>query len=362
MAQLRFLSKIEQVAAYLREELASGKWHYEIPGREDLAIEFGVNAKTVESALRLLERDGLLIAQGAGRKRRIATQAQARGALKITFMAYEQSGPVQISYNDPVQISYNDFSHQLTRAGHSSTIAGKSLMDLGMDLRQVAKYVKGIKTDAWVVIGGPREVLEWFSRQAVPVCAVFGRCTHIPISSVRIDKTAAMQSAVERLVKLGHRRIVMLARTDRRKSGPGFHERMFLAELEAHGIQTGPYNLPDWDNNVESYHGCLASLFGKTPPTALFIDEPPMFYAAQLFLSRRGLCVPRDVSIVCHDPDRWFTWCDPVVSHFNWDARPVWTHLIRWANQIAAGKHVIKRSLINAEFIEGGTIGPAPDR
>ena len=282
MAQLRFLSKIEQVAAYLREELASGKWHYEISGREDLAIEFGVNAKTVESALRLLEQDGLLIAQGAGRRRRIATRARARGAMRITFMAYEQS--------DPVQISYNDFNHQLTRAGHSSMIAEKSLMDLGMDLRRVAKYVKGIETDAWVVISGPREVLEWFSRQAVPVYAVFGRCTHIPISSVRIDKKAAMQSAVERLVKLGHRRIVMLARTDRRKSGPGFHERMFLAELEAHGIPTGPYNLPDWENNVESYHGCLASLFGKTPPTALFIDEPPLF-------TRPNFSFPVEVSV-----------------------------------------------------------------
>jgi DNA-binding LacI/PurR family transcriptional regulator len=354
MAQLRFLSKIEQVAAYLREELASGKWHYEISGREDLAFELGVNAKTVESALRLLEEDGLLIAQGAGRKRRIATQVRARGALKITFMVYDKS--------EPVQISYNDFSHQLTLAGYSSTIAEKSLMDLGMNLRRVARYVKGIKTDAWVVISGPREVLEWFSRQPVPVCATFGRCSQLPISSVRIDRAAAMQSAVETLVKLGHRRIVLLTRTERRKPGPGPLERIFLAELEAHGILTGPYNLPDWENDVESYHRCLASLFGKTPPTALFIDEPPLFYAAQLFLSRRGLCVPRDVSIVCHDPDRWFTWCDPVASHFTWDARPVWTHLIRWANQIAAGKHVIKRSLINAGFIEGGTIGPAPDR
>lgn len=354
MAKLRFLSKIEQVAEYLREELASGKWHYEIPGREDLAIEFGVNAKTVESALRLLERDGLLIAQGAGRRRRIATRAQARGALKISFMVYEHS--------DPVQISYNELSHRLTRAGHSSTIAGKSLMDLGMDLRRVTKYVKGIKTDAWVVTAGPREVLEWFSRQPVPVFGFFGRSSEIPISSVRIDKTAAMQSAVGRLVKLGHRRIVLLARTDRRKPGPGLLERIFLAELEAHGIPTGPYNLPDWENDVEGYHDCLASLFGKTPPTALFIDEPPLFYAAQLFLSRRGLCVPRDVSIVCHDPDRWFTWFDPVVSHFNWDASPLGNHLLRWANQIAAGKHVLKRSLINAEFIDGGTIGPAPGR
>jgi hypothetical protein len=354
MAQLRFLSKIEQVADYLREELVSGKWHHEISGREDLAIELGVNAKTVESALRLLEKDGLLIAQGAGRRRRIASLAPAKSALKITFMVYEQS--------DPVQISYNDLSHRLTRAGHSTTIAEKSLMDLGMDVGRVAKYVKGIETDAWVVMCGPKEVLEWFYQQPVPVLALFGRCPDIPISSVRIDRTAALQSVVERLVKLGHRRIALLSRTERRKPVPGLFERNFLAELEAHGIQTGPYNLPDWENDVESFHDCLVSLFGKTPPTALLIDEPPMFYAAQLFLSRRGLCVPRDVSIVCNDPDRWFIWCHPVASHIKWDARPLWAHVSRWANQIAAGKHVLKRSLINAEFVEGGTIGPAPGR
>jgi hypothetical protein len=354
MTQLRFLSKIEQAADYLRGELASGKWHNEIPGREDLAIELGVNAKTVESALRLLERDGLLITQGAGRKRRIVIQEKAKSALRFTIMVYEHS--------DPVQLSYNDFCHRLTRAGHTSTIAEKSLMDLGMDLGRVAKYVRGIDTDAWVVTGGPKEVLEWFSQQPVPVFAIFGRCPDIAISSVRIDRFAAMQSVVKTLVKLGHRRIVLLVRTERRKPYPGLFERNFLEELEAHGIQTGAYNLPDWKNDVESYHDCLASLFSKTPPTALLIDEPPLFYAAQLFLSQHGLCVPRDVSLVCNDPDRWFTWCHPVASHITWDARPVSTHLIRWANQLAAGKHVLKRSLINAEFVEGGTIGPAPNR
>ena len=354
MAQLRFLSKIEQVAAYLREELASGRWHNEIPGREDLALELGVNAKTVESAFRLLEQDGLLIAHGAGRKRSIAIQEKAKSALRITIMVYEQS--------DPVQLSYNDFCHRLTRAGHTSTIAQKSMMDLGLDVGRVARYVRGVDTDAWVVASGPKEVLEWFSQQSIPVLAIFGRSPDIPIASVRIDRFAAMQSVVETLVKLGHRRIVLLSRTERRKPSLGLFERNFLAELEAHGIQTGPYNLPDWENDVESFHECLASLFSKTPPTALYIDEPPLFYAAQLFLSRRGLCVPRDVSLVCNDPDRWFTWCHPVVSHITWDARPVWAFVSRWANQIAAGKNVLKRGLINAEFVQGGTIGPAPDR
>ncbi len=58
MSELRFLSKIEQVAAHLRAELAGGRWEEAIPGRLELAAVLGINAKTVEEALRLLEREG----------------------------------------------------------------------------------------------------------------------------------------------------------------------------------------------------------------------------------------------------------------------------------------------------------------
>ena len=60
MGELRFLSKIEQVAAHLRAELAGGRWEREMPGRLELAAELGINAKTVEEALRLLEKEGVL--------------------------------------------------------------------------------------------------------------------------------------------------------------------------------------------------------------------------------------------------------------------------------------------------------------
>ena len=58
MGELRFLSKIEQVAAHLRAELAGGRWEEAMPGRLELAAELGINAKTVEDALRLLEKEG----------------------------------------------------------------------------------------------------------------------------------------------------------------------------------------------------------------------------------------------------------------------------------------------------------------
>jgi DNA-binding GntR family transcriptional regulator len=61
----------EQVASYLREELLRGRWSGEIAGQKKLAKLLGVSGQTVELALGLLEKDGILVGQGTGRRRRI---------------------------------------------------------------------------------------------------------------------------------------------------------------------------------------------------------------------------------------------------------------------------------------------------
>mgnify|MGYP000217237038 CR=1 FL=1 len=66
-----FLSITEQVAAHLRAELVRGRRSGTMPGLNSLAPELEVSTKTVEAALRLLEKEGLLVAQGAGRRRKI---------------------------------------------------------------------------------------------------------------------------------------------------------------------------------------------------------------------------------------------------------------------------------------------------
>lgn len=51
---------------------------------------------------------------------------------------------------------------------------------------------------------------------------------------------------LRRLHELGHRRIVLLVREERRKPYPATFEQAFLDGLKELGITTGPYNLPDW--------------------------------------------------------------------------------------------------------------------
>lgn len=67
------LNTAEQIANHLREELMRGRWTGMMPGQFRLAKELGASRNAVEAALRLLEHEGVLVSQGLGRKRLIAS-------------------------------------------------------------------------------------------------------------------------------------------------------------------------------------------------------------------------------------------------------------------------------------------------
>lgn len=354
MARIKFMSKIEQVAAVLREDVAKGRWSREVPGKDELSIDYGVNAKTVGLAMQLLEKEGVLLNQGSGRPRRIAKIDSSNPSLRIKLLLYDK--------NDYALFINRDLIHELTASGHNLNVVEKTQTDLGMNVKRVAEYVRTVQADAWIVTAAPRDILEWFSQQQIPTLAQFGQSNDLNISSVYVDKITPMRDAVKRLVELGHRRIVFIARSERRKPTLPKTEQAFLEELESHGITTGSYHLPEWASRIPDFHRCLESLFGKTPPTAMIIDESVHFLAAQLFLARKGIVAPRDVSMICLDQDQAFSWCDPMISHIAWNRKQFIGCVSNWVNAISAGDHNIKRMMVRAKFMEGGTIGPVPKR
>ena len=228
-----------------------------------------------------------------------------------------------------------------------------------MNVGRVARLVWRTEADAWVVGAGSREVLEWFAAQPVPAFALFGRRRGLPIAGVGPDHVSAAVAVTRRLIELGHRRIVMLARRMQRLPVPGAVVRAVLNEMAVHGIETGAFNLPDWEETSEGFHGCLKELFRLTPPTAMIIDEAPFLVAALQFIGGWGLRVPGDVSLVCTDGDPAFAWCQPAVAHIRWGSRPVVRRVMRWAANVSHGKDDRHQSLTKAEFIAGGTIRPA---
>jgi DNA-binding LacI/PurR family transcriptional regulator len=347
------LSAAEQVANHLRDELARGLWSGMMPGSDRLAVELGVGCNTVEGALRLLEKEGLLANQGRRRGRLIVVPSGTQAVRRIRVA-------ILLGEKDDRKVDYVvELEHELREAGHKAFCLPQSMTEAGMDLRRISRMVEKTEADAWVVVAGPREVLEWFAERDVPVFSLFGARQGLAIAGVGPDKAPAIAEATRVLAGLGHRRIVLLTRPYRRVRRPGVQEQAFLDELEAWGIPFGSYHLPDWKETVHGFQGCLESLFKITPPTALIVDEVQFFVAALQFCGCRGLRVPEDVSLVCTDPDRAFNWCRPSVAHIRWDSRSLARRIVAWTANVSRGKSDVRQTLVPAELVSGGTIGPA---
>jgi len=343
---------IEQLASHLRVEILRGRWTGLMPGRSVLARELMVNHSTIQAAMELLVADGVLLAEGSGKRRRIAsTAARSARRLRIGLMLYDPAAG---------KLDYMvDLRHGLEAAGHVVVIPPKSLMELGMNVARVASAVGKTEADAWIICGGSKEVLEWFAGQDAPAYALFGRRRQLAIAGTGPEKLPALRTSLRRMFELGHRRIVMIAREERRKPGPGEAEQAFLDELEALGMETGEYHLPDWKDNPAGLRTCLDELFKLTPPSAIIVQELPVFLATQQHLAMRGIIAPRDVSLICGDHDDLFLWFHPTIAHIRWDSDAIPGQILRWVNRLARGKNICRQTFIKADFVDGGTLGPA---
>lgn len=327
-----------------------------MPGVIRLAGEIGVARNSVEAAFLELERQGILRSRGKGRGRFIDLSSAARiqPGLRIAILDYDPP-----SKNEGW---VTDLLHQMAQAGHSAFFAAKTLIELGMNVPRVSRLVRETEADAWIVSAGTRDVLEWFAGQGIPTFALFGSRQGVNVAGVGPDFLPSLLVVIRRLLSLGHQRIVILSRRGRRSSESDRLEHLLLQEMSAHGLPTGPFNLPSWEDHADGFRNCLDSLFKYTPPTAILIEEVPHFIATMQFCGERGYRVPEDISLICATSDPAFVLCKPPVSHVSWSIQPLIRHVMRWVDNISSGKKDLRQSMVNATFIEGGTIGPVKAR
>lgn len=340
----------EQATMHLREGLLEGRWRGSLPGRDQLAADLGVSPMTVARAVKQLEDEGLVASQGNGRPRLIVLPESLRShaTLRIAVLRFEPE--------DTELYFVVDFVHQLREAGHQVVYADQTQRGLKLDVKRVAKLVEKTGADAWIVIAGSDDILEWFAAQAKPCFGLFGGISRLPIAGAGPSKNKAYAAAASRLVALGHRRIVVLTR--HADQTPTMIP--FVRELEAMGLPVGRYNRPSFGDTPEELQQILVSLFATTPPTAIVAMNLDVFLAVQQFLARRQLLVPEHVSLICGDPNPSFDWCRPTIAHIRWDSAPWIRRIVRWAENIARGKHDTRKAIMDAEFVDGGTIGPIP--
>jgi DNA-binding LacI/PurR family transcriptional regulator len=352
MEPFRILSASEQVAQHLRTGIRNQRWQGSMPGAARLARELKIGKNTIEGALALLEQDGHLINRGRSRRRAIRIPESAKGSsrLRVGILQYGKGW-------DPLHKLFGE----LQRMGCEVRHAPKSLTDLKMDPQRVARSIESVEVDAWIVGSASFEVLQWFAGRSTPVMGLGGRGRKLPIALTGIETGPVRAELVRKLHELGHRRIVMLSERVRREP-PGLPEQTVLDEMERLGIPTGSYHLPDWGDTPQGLRACLDSLFAITPPHALILGTPEIFFCVRDHLQQRGIRVPQDVSLVSVGSDPNFDWLEPGVARIEYSVDKMLRQCVLWVRALIRGRPNQRKSFISAKLIEGGTIGPVPER
>jgi DNA-binding LacI/PurR family transcriptional regulator len=349
---LRRLPLVEQTAAHLREGFQSGRWVGQLPGVLQLADELVVSKHLVRSALKILEGEGWIEDCGAGRRRRIVPPRDVtpvRRTLRIGILPDSPPAGDEVLFG---------IRHAIEAAGHTCVFSERSLLQTKDNLSTISRCVRAANADAWIVFAGPLVVLEWFAAQSFPVFAYGGRFHGLPMASTALRLAPGIESAVNRLVELGHRRITLLIETFLRRPTLIPSLESYLAALEAHGIPATDYHLPHFEDTAEGLESCLEGLFRVTPPTAVIVHHATYCAAVYSFLAHRGLRMPRDVSVISMFTDPILSKCLPPIDHFLSPREKYLARILRWVDGVAHGRVDQRQAFYEAVYVPGGTVGP----
>jgi LacI family transcriptional regulator len=135
----------------------------------------------------------------------------------------------------------------------------------------------------------------------IPVVAVASARFHSEISCVRIDDFRASKEMTEYLVGLGHSRIGYIKGHPNQTASSRRFEG-YQAALQEAGIATDPSLVQQGYFTYRSGLDATKKLLSlKRAPTAIFASNDDMAAAAISVAHRRGLDVPRDLSVVGFD-------------------------------------------------------------
>jgi DNA-binding LacI/PurR family transcriptional regulator len=167
-------------------------------------------------------------------------------------------------------------------------------------VRLLRKRVEGVMLVTLPL--APSEV-DAFLALDIPICTVGVEVKGF--HSVSIDDVSAAQGAVQHLINLGHQRIALISgdtEDTTLTTVPRDRRTGYRAALESSGLELDPSLEVRGDFTAAGGRRAAGELFAqRRPPTAIFAESDEMAFGALGTLSRLGLRVPGEVSVVGFD-------------------------------------------------------------
>lgn len=297
---------VQSLVQRIRKDCVAGRGPgARLPTEEALAVRYGVNAKTVRSALRELERRSEVTRKPSGG----AFVAERPDEMWESYIGKA----IAVGFRDPyawrddpfIGRLFGGIAQRLVATGINLTFSSRNWLTWkGPD--KPADHFRSPDIVGLIVVGLQREgVLDSLRSLSLPKVAIDFDATEKGIDSFCLDNVGVGELLARRLLKLGHRQVAAIFEDPARPveaTDPAWSDR------EA-GFRSVLNNAPDATlhpllvrerGRFESALRHLDELLGRPPdqrPTAVFLPHD-LLAEVKTIASDRGIRIPRGLSVV----------------------------------------------------------------
>ncbi|WP_326762601.1 LacI family transcriptional regulator [Streptomyces phaeochromogenes] len=251
---------------------------------------------------------------------------------------------------------------EVERLGYEVLLSGATQ---GRSERKAVEALLSHRCEAVILLGSFAEpsFLDELGRRTVAV-SVSRRVPHAHVDFVHTAEGKGVRQAMDHLVELGHRRIVHIDGG----TGPGSAERRraYRAAMRRHGLESEARVIPGDHterSGIETGRLLLAERDqGQPLPTAVLAGNDRSAMGLLMTLTRAGVEVPRDLSVVGYD-DSHLSHLMPIgLTTVRQDAGLMAEYAVRFAvERLEKPELEPREAVLDPKLVVRGSSGPVPE-
>lgn len=231
---------------------------------------------------------------------------------------------------------------------------------------EAVRYLAESMVEAMVIWGGgmiPRASAEerrFFETvfRSIPTVCIASDLSEAGIPAVDVDRRAIMKEIVDRLVGIGHRRILFAADTQAKSGTTPQKVKGFIEAMEDHGLEPRLLHCPG--NQLAAYE-LTQAILGQDP-TAVVAERTEIALGFASGCLHHGVRIPGDLSIVGYDNTAYAEGFTPRITTVGPDAAEMAEVIARLLLERLEAKEEFHPAasfvLVPHRWKEGGSIAP----
>lgn len=357
-------SLLAEATAILREAVRSGRWSGTLPGERKLCRQMQIGRDTLRSAIRQLEREGLIARGEAGRRRQIIGEHSSPSEV---HRSPEPGGVIAFltphhleRLPETLLLEVDVLRERLAGGGYSlEVVTNGKVFTLSRPGKALEKLTSDFTADAWVLHQTTAPMQRWFADKGPP-CLLHGQPQGVDLPAVDIDYTAVGRHAGGYLIGHGHRSVTLL-RPHASLKGLDMAEAGLQEAFSKHPgeILSPPTTMRETEfGDARALAASIGRLM-RSPrrPTALVLTRTRQVLTVLSCLATQRMRVPEDISLVALDYSPSFDYIVPEIACYRSDAETTARIVFRKVLEIAAsGAAVHSPQPLMPEFIAGASV------